>query len=169
MAIVYVIPLVAVVGIDLLIDISKNGDALRKPALFALATTLVLAGPWWLVSGHTAFHYLQNAGYQPSSGYTSRGGALNASTIIQRVRWTVSELGWGESWALAIALLAALWLLVRHRHTLKLTALWILAIWTLLTMLVLSTSSNSGTAYSLPVNVIFIMLAAAILGQMSCL
>ena len=167
MAIVYVIPLVAVVGIDLLIDISKNGDALRKPALFALATTLVLAGPWWLVSGHAAFHYLQNAGYQPSSGYTSRGGALNASTIMQRVRWTISELGWGESWALAIALLAALWLLVRHRHTLKLTALWILAIWTLLTLLVLSTSSNSGTAYSLPVNVILIMLAAAILGQMS--
>ena len=167
MAVVYVVPLVAVAGIDVMIDIFKNGHARRLPALCAVATTLVLAGPWWLVSGHATIHYLQSAGYQPSSGYTSRGGALNTTTVLQRVKWTLAELGWGESWALAIALLAALWLVVRHRHSLKLASLWIPAIWVLLTSLILSSSSNQGTAYGLPVIVILIMLAAAILGQMS--
>ena len=167
MAVVYVVPLVAVAGIDVMVDIFKNGQALRSPALGALATTLVLAGPWWLVSGHTTIHYLQNAGYQPSSGYTSRGGALDPTTVIQRAKWTLAELGWGESWALAVALLAALWLVVRHRHSLKLGSLWIPAIWVLLTSLILASSSNQGTAYGLPVIVILIMLAAAVLGQMS--
>jgi hypothetical protein len=167
MAVVYVVPLVAAAGIDVMIDIFKNGHAFRLPALGALATTLVLAGPWWLVSGDATIHYLQSAGYQPSSGYTSRGGALNATTILQRAKWSLAELGWGESWALALALLAALWLLVRRRHSLKLTSLWIPATWVLLTGLILSSSSNPGTAYGLPVIVILIILAAAVLGQMS--
>jgi hypothetical protein len=167
MAVVYVVPLLAVAGIDVMVDIFKNGRALRLPALGALATTLVLAGPWWLVSGHTTIHYLQSAGYQPSSGDTSRAAALDATTVIQRARWSLADLGWGQSWALAIALLAALWLVVRHRHSLKLASLWIPAIWVLLTSLILSSSSNQGTAYGLPVIVILIMLAAAVLGQMS--
>ena len=167
MSIVYVVPLVVVAGIDLIVDISRNGNGLRLPALGAVATTLVLAGPWWLVSGSTAIHYLHNAGYQPSSGYTSQGVALNATTIKQRATWTLSELGWGESWVLAIALLASLWVVVRHHRTLKLGALWMLAVWVVLTSLILSSSSNSGTAFGLPVLVILILLAAIVLGQMS--
>jgi 4-amino-4-deoxy-L-arabinose transferase-like glycosyltransferase len=167
MAIVYVVPLVVVIGIDLVSDIAKKGHVFRPPALFALATTLLLAGPWWLVSGHAAIHYLQSAGYQPSSGFTPQGASLDATTVLQRAKWSLAELGWGESWSLAIAMLAALWMVVRHRHTLKLTSLWMLAIWVVLTSLILSSSSNRGTAYGLPVIVILIVLTAAVLGQMS--
>ena len=167
MSIVYVVPLAAVVGIDLVVDIRKNGQVLRPPALGAVAAALVLAGPWWLVSGHTAIHYLQNAGYQPSSGYTTRGVALDTKAVEQRASWTLSELGWSESWALTVALLAALWLVVWRRHTLRLTALWMLAMWVLLTSFILSSSANAGTGYGLPVIVILIVLAGAVLGQMS--
>ena len=167
MSVVYIVPLVAVVGIDLGVDLAKNGGILRWPALAAVAATLLLAGPWWLVSGHAALHYLQNAGYQPSSGYTSKGASLDLASIRQRASWTLAELGWGESWALGIALLAALWVVVRHHRTLHLTALWILATWAVLTTLVLSSSSNDGTAFGLPVVVVLIVLAAAVLGQVS--
>ena len=167
MSIVYVVPLVVIAGIDLAIDMVKNGNVLRLPALGAVAATLVLAGPWWLVSGHTALHYLQSAGYQPSTGYTSKGATLDLTAIRQRASWTLAELGWGESWALGIALVAALWVVVRHHRTLKLTALWTLAAWAILTTLILSSSSNNGTAFGLPVLVILILLAAAVLGQMS--
>jgi hypothetical protein len=167
MSLVYVVPLLAVIAADLLIDTVKHGHPLRLPALGAVAITLVLAGPWWLVSGPAAIHYLHSAGYQPSSGYTSQGLALNATTIRQRTRWTLAELGWGESWVLAVALLAALWAVVRHHRTLRLNGLWMLGIWVLLTGLILSTSSNNGTGFGLPVIVILILLAASILGQMS--
>jgi hypothetical protein len=167
MSIVYVVPLVVVAGIDLIVDISRNGSVLRLPALGAVATTLVLVGPWWLVSGSVAIHYLHNAGYQPSSGYTTQGVALNATTIKQRATWTLSELGWGESWVLAVALLASLWVVVRHHRALKLGALWMLAVWVVLTSLILSSSSNIGTGFGLPVIVILILLAAVVLGQMS--
>ena len=167
MSVVYVVPLVVVAAIDLAIDMARHGHVLRLPALGAVATTLVLAGPWWLVSGHQAIQYLQSAGYQQSSGHTSRGFALDATTVEQRARFTLSELGWVESWALGIALLAALWAVVFRHRTLKLTALWMLALWVLLTGLVLSSSSNQGTGFGLPVIVVLILLAAAVLGQMS--
>ncbi len=167
MAIVYLIPLVLVVGIDVLVDMVKKGDVLRLPALSALAITLVVAGPWWLVSGSAALHYLHSAGYQTSAGLTYQGGALNATTIVQRTKWTLAELGWGQSWALFIALLAALWFAVRRRRDLNFTALWMLVIWAVLTSLILSTTSNQGTADGLPVNVILIVVAAAVLGQVS--
>ena len=51
MSIVYVVPLVVVAGIDLATDMVKNGNPFRPPALGAVGVTLVLAGPWWLVSG----------------------------------------------------------------------------------------------------------------------
>jgi hypothetical protein len=167
MAIVYLVPLVFVIGIDLLVDIVKKGDVLRLPALAALAIALAVAGPWWLVSGSAALHYLHSAGYQPSAGLTYQGGALNATTIVQRTKWTLAELGWGQSWALGIALLAALWFAVRRRRSLNLTALWMLVVWAVLTSLILSTTSNQGTADGLPVNVILIVVAAAVLGQLS--
>jgi hypothetical protein len=167
MAIVYVIPLVAIVGIDLLVDVWKNGTALRLPVLLALGTTLVLAGPWWLESGHAAIRYLKTAGYQPSSGFTSRGATLDVSAIVQRVNWSLTELGWGESWALAIALLAALWLVARHRRNLTLSSLWVPVAWVVLTIILLSTSSNHGTAYGLPVIVVLVIVTGAVIGQRS--
>ncbi len=56
---------------------------------------------------------------------------------------------------------------MRHHRTLKLTALWTLAAWAILTTLILSSSFNNGAAFGLPVLVILILLAAAVLGQMS--
>ncbi len=167
MSIVYLVPLGLVVGGDLVVDVVRHGEVLRLPAVAAGATVLVLAGPWWLISGHAAIHYLHSAGYQSSSGFTSRGFTLDASTIEQRASWTLSELGWGQSWALGIALLAALWGLVLHRRSLRVTALWMLALWVLLTSIILSSSGNRGTGFGLPVVVVLILLAAAVLGQMS--
>ena len=89
------------------------------------------------------------------------------TAIRQRASWTLAELGWGESWALGVALAAAVWVVVRHHRTLKLTALWTLATWAILATLILSSSSNNGTAFGLPVLVILILLAAAVLGQLS--
>ncbi len=167
MSVVYVVPLVVVAGIDLAIDMVKSGTVLRLPALGAVGVTLLLAGPWWLASGHAALHYLQSAGYQPSTGETSKGAKLDVNAVKQRASWTLAQLGWGESWALGIALVAAFWVVVRHHRTLKLTALWTLPTWAILATLILSTSSNNGTAFGLPVLVILILLAAAVLGQMS--
>ena len=90
MAVVYLVPLLAAAGIDVMVDIFKNGHPLRWPALGACSRPrLLLAGPWWLVSGDAQPSTIcRSAGYQPSSGYTSRGGALNATTVLQRARWT---------------------------------------------------------------------------------
>ncbi len=162
---VYVVPLVLVVAVDFAVDVRKNGGLVRWPALTALGVVLLLAGPWWLVSGQDAINYLRNAGYSPSSGFTSRGFTLTPSSISQRIHDEVSYLGWVQSLVLGGALLAAVITVFLDRRRLNVTHLWMLAAWAIVTFLVLSTSSNVGTAFGLPVVVVAIVLCGAVLGQ----
>ena len=147
------------------IDVRKNGDVVRWPALTALGVVLLLAGPWWLVSGQDAINYLRNAGYSPSSGFTSRGFTLTPSSISQRIHDGVSCLGWVQSLVLGGALLAAVITVFLDRRRLNVTHLWMLAAWAIVEFTVLSTSSNVGTAFGLPVVVVAIVLCGAVLGQ----
>ncbi len=162
---VYVAPLVVVVVCDYVLDVRRNGTFWRRPALLAVGSLLVLAGPWWLVSGHEALHYLLNAGYNPSAGYVSRGFGLTPSGIKARVTYELVELGWFESYVLGLAVLAAVVLSIVCRHRLNARSMWMLVAWSVLTILLLSTSTNVGTAFGLPVLVVVIVACGGVLGQ----
>ncbi|MBV8463669.1 MAG: hypothetical protein JO368_10270, partial [Acidimicrobiales bacterium] len=144
------------------------GHFWRWPALLAVGCLVVLAGPWWLVSGHSALHYLLNAGYNPSSGYLTspHGFEITLPAIHHRISYELSELGWSESWVLGIALVAAVVGGVLNRRRIDWRSLWMLAVWSVLTLLLLSSSSNLGTAFGLPVLVVVIVLCGGVLGQL---
>jgi hypothetical protein len=163
---VYVAPLVLVVGWDYLVDVRRTGDLWRWPALTALGVVLIMAGPWWLVSGHDAFHYLFNAGYIPSSGFASRGVTLTPSAVENRISDELTYLGQFQGLVLGAALLVTAIVAFIYRQRFNMKYLWMLAAWSALTFLVLSTSSNVGTAFGLPAIVIVIVLCGAILGQL---
>jgi len=164
---VYFAPLAVVVAGDYLLDVRRNGDFWRWPALLAVGSLLVMAGPWWLVSGHTALHYLLNAGYNPSSGYlaASQGFDITLTAIHRRIAFELLELGWFESWVLGGAVVAAVAVAALDRRRLNWRSLWMLAVWSVLTLLLLSSSSNLGTAFGLPVLVIIVVLCGSVLGQ----
>jgi hypothetical protein len=162
---VYAVPLVVAVLADLIIGWRTHPPRGVLPMVAAIAVVLIVAGPWWLVSGSNAIHYLLNAGYQPSSGFTAHGADLSPSTIVQRSRLELTNLGWTQSVFLAVAVITALWAIFRHRSELRLTRLWMLAVWAILTLLVLSSSDNPGTAFGLPVLAIVVFLCAVVLAQ----
>ncbi len=162
---VYVVPLVLVVFVDLLLDARKNGNHLGRPAVFSVGIVFLLAGPWWLVSGPAALQYLTSAGYQPSSGFATHGAELSVAGILQRSRWELVNLGWLQSLVLGIGVLATACVAVLRRHSLKGDGLWMLAVWAVLTLLLLSTSTNEGTAFGLPLLAVIIVLCCGVLGQ----
>jgi len=162
---IYAVPFVGVVVADLIIGWRRHRPSSVLPMVSAVAVVLVVAGPWWLLSGPRAMHYLLNAGYQPSSGYTAHGAELSPSAIVQRSRWELENLGWTQSVFLAVAVLATVWAIFRHRTELRLTRLWMPAVWATLTLLILSSSANPGTAFGLPVLAIVIFLCAVVLSQ----
>ena len=167
MALVYVAPLALVVACDYLLDVRRNGHFWRWPALLALGSLLVLAGPWWMVSGHAALHYLLNAGYNPSSGYltASQGFDLTLSGLHRRITYELTELGWSQSWVLGGAVVATAVVAALGRRRLNWRSLWMLSVWSVLTLLLLSTSSNFGTAFGLPVLVVVVVLCGSVLGR----
>jgi hypothetical protein len=163
---IYVVPLATVILFDLVRAGRKNKVHLGRPAVVALGIVLVVAGPWWLVSGPAVAHYLINSGYQPSSGQASHGLELTPESIIQRAKWELSYLGWAQSLLLGAAAVAATAALLLRRWSMNLERAWILGVWAALTFLILATSSNSGTAFGLPVLVTIVILCAVILGQL---
>jgi hypothetical protein len=64
----YAVPLFLVLAVDLVVGARRLGTLPGRPALGAAAIVLVLAGPWWALSGHALWHYLTFAGSQSSSG-----------------------------------------------------------------------------------------------------
>jgi hypothetical protein len=90
---------------------------------------------------------------------------LSAATIVQRAKWEMSDLGWGQSLFLALGVVAAGYLLLRYRRRLHLDDLWLLGLWAVLTYLALSTSANHGTAFGLPIIAIMIVACATVIGQ----
>jgi hypothetical protein len=165
MAPVYAAPLFLLVAIDVVVGARRSGVLPGWPALGAAATVLVIAGPWWVVSGPAAWHYLTYAGYQSSSGYTHTGFIVTPHAVVDRVSWELGNLGWGESWVLGLLVVAALCQVVRDRRARQLEQLWVLAMWVVAALLILSSSGNLGSAFGLPLIVVTIVACAVVLGR----
>jgi Concanavalin A-like lectin/glucanases superfamily len=149
---IYVIPFAIVVAADSLIK-----RRLRwTQAGAAVLIVLLVAGPWWLVSGETAFHYLRTAGYEPSSGSTSTAAHLSLHSLLHRVRWTLSDLGTFQSVILVAAPITA----VLHRR--RMPGSLVVVSWLALTLLGLATSSNVGTGFGLPLVAVAIAIGGAV-------
>lgn len=162
----YAVPLAAVLLADLVVDVVRTGNARRPPALAAVAVVVAVAGPWWVVSGPQAVHYLLSAGYQPSSGYTTHRAQLTPVSIGHRIGWTLVDLGWGESWVLAAGLVLGAAALARSRKLRRVRLFAMVVGWAVLTLLVLSTSANQGTGFGLPVLCVVIVCAGVALAQL---
>jgi hypothetical protein len=165
MAPVYAAPLVLLVVIDAVAGARRSGGLPRWPALGAAATVLVLAGPWWAFSGPAAWHYLTYAGYQSSSGFTNTGLIVTPAAVVDRARYELETLGGAESAVLALLVVAALCQVVRDRRARQLQQLWILPVWVVAALLILSSSSNLGTAFGLPLIVVTVVACAVVLGR----
>jgi hypothetical protein len=150
---VYVAAFAVAVGVDLL----RRRRFGFMQAGVAILIVAALAGPWWLVSGGTALHYLNTAGYQPSSGFTHSGAHLSLGSIVDRTRWTLRDLGTVQTILLFAAPLIAL---TRIR---RMSGSFVVSVWMLLTLLGLATSSNAGTAFGLPVIAVGITLGGSLL------
>lgn len=162
---VYAVPLAAVVVADLVVSRRRTGGLPVLPGLFVVVVVLLFAGPWWLVSGPAAIHYLVHAGYQPSSGLVTHGPALTPSTIVRRARWELGILGWAESLLLGLGVIASSGILLLRRSAWDARYLWMLAAWSVVTFLALASSDNKGTADGLPILVVLLVGCSAVIGQ----
>jgi hypothetical protein len=160
----YALPLVLVLFIDVVLDARRRRP--RWTTLFVPAlVVVVLAGPWWLVSGHTALHYLFTAGYNTSTGFSSQSAGLTPSSIHQHINWFVEALAWPQSIALGVAILVSLLGVARYRRKLDYTSLWLLVLWTLFTVLILSSTGDNGSGFGLPVLAMSALVCGSIIGQ----
>ncbi len=162
---VYAVPLALVVMVDVALDVRKRRRRDWRPALAAVGLAAVLAGPWWLFSGSQAVHYLLHAGYQPSSGYVTRGAQLTPSSVLQRVKWSLDDLGWFQSWVLAAGLVSAVVIAFIRPDLRRQPGLALVLGWTVLTVAILSSSANQGTGFGLPVEAVAIILVASFVGN----
>jgi len=162
---VYAAPLVVVIAIDVLWHHRARKARLPWSGLtLSTATALVIAGPWWLLSGRTALRYLRNAGYQGSSGFAGAGGVhLSLSALSDRARWTLDDLGVIQSAALILALAAAIAVLVSKRRRAR--GVLTIGAWAAATFVVLATSRNVGTGFGVPVVVMVVILVAVVVPQ----
>ena len=133
--------------------------------LLPAVVVLLVAGPWWLVSGHAAVHYLFSAGYNVSTGFSSQSGGLSPSSIYDHITWFLDELAWPQSIALGVAVFASLSAVAHFRRRLHYGGLWLLVAWILLTVLVLSSTGDNGSGFGVPVVAMTILASGAILGQ----
>jgi hypothetical protein len=164
MAVAYAVPLLLVFLADVALHARRRRPRWATIALSA-GVLLLLAGPWWVVSGHTALHYLSSAGYSQTSGLSSQTGGLGPSSVYQHIVWELNPLAWPQCIALGVAVLACLWRIARYRSRLRYGPLWLLPVWILLSVLVLSSSGNDGTAFGLPLVGMAIVTCGAVLGQ----
>jgi hypothetical protein len=164
---VYFVPLVVVVGVDIVVDLRRRGQRSWQPALGAIAVLIVLAGPWWLFSGGTSLHYLLSAGYQPSSGYVTHGAQLTPSSVVQRITWSLYDLGWFQAVVLGIGVGFALIVSVLRSDLRRQRGVCAMTAWIVLTILLLASSGNQGTGFAIPVLTIVIILSATLIGNLT--
>jgi hypothetical protein len=165
-ALVYVVPLAALVVVDLAWGFFKRGQRITMTVPAVLGIILVVAGPWWIRSGRTVAHYLVHAGYQPSSGYTHSGLVLTPASVWNRVTYELFNLDWIGGVLLGIAVAATIvawWFMLRDHHAFP--GLWILWAWTVIALLILSSSGNAGTAFGLPLITVVIIACGVVLGR----
>jgi Concanavalin A-like lectin/glucanases superfamily len=149
----YVAALVCVVAVD----VARRRSFPWLHAGSGLLIALALAGPWWLVSGRTALDYLTSAGYSSSSGFARSGVRLTPSSILDRLQWTLRDLGAVQT----IILIAALAAAIAGRR--RAPGALLVAGWLVLTLLGLATSSNMGTGFGLPLVAVSVSLAGALI------
>jgi len=164
----YVVPLALVIAIDLVLDLRKAGYRQRPwlPPVVSGAVVLVLAGPWWVVSGRVALHYLRSTGYETSVGFTHHSASLSPHTMWARLADTMNDLGLPQTIGLALAAVIAVGGLTVFRRHLQVRGMLLPLCWLILCFLVLSTSSTAGTGFGLPLLATLIVLVSAVLGQL---
>ncbi len=146
----------AALGAVIAIDLIRRRRWRVGRAVLALLTAGLVAAPWWLVSGGTALHYLRSAGYESSTGFTTTGAHLSLHAVVNRLRWTLGDLGTVQ----AIGLLAAP--LVAGDRIRRMPGAPVVLGWLALTFLGLATSSNVGTGFGLPLVAVGITVTGAL-------
>ena len=131
-----------------------TGRRLTNMAI-SLASALLVAGPWWLVSGPAAWRWLTSV--KEFSGLPFAGG-LQAIPVVGRVMWTLKEEGLATLAFFAALLLASmvhiLW--TRRRAVIRPAKhewrdlVFMATITFAVVLCVLSTVSSRGTAFDLP-------------------
>lgn len=162
---VYAAPLALLVAADVVLGTLRNQRRRAWwPAVGAVGTILVVAGPWWLASGREAVHYLRYAGYQAASGYTTGGIDLSVDSVARRTRREVMNMGQAEALVLGLVVMASLVVLILRGPSRQLPRIWLLVAWVIVTLLILSSSDNTGTAFGLPLIAVTLIACAAVLG-----
>jgi hypothetical protein len=160
MAPVYVVAVAIPIGVDVLASAPDRLRRLRNGAA-AAAVAAIVAAPWWLTTGDAALDYLRQHGYQESA-FTRDDSLLGR--VGDRLEWTANETGWLLS-ILLVALGAwAIVRVVRRGRSWRLMA-WLLGV-VAVGIAFLSTSTNRGTAFALPLVVLLACAAAPGLAQM---
>jgi hypothetical protein len=146
---VYIAAIVLAVAVDVLAHRPRSRVSAANAAL-AAAVAALLAAPWWLTAGSTAFDYLTSAGYGESPFTTPQESRLDIAW--RRVTWTATESGWLLAVSLVLLLALSIWALIQRRPGWPAVA-WLLGAAAVMFM-GLATSSNAGTGFALPVLVL---------------
>lgn len=154
-AVVYVVALLIAVAWHWL----RQPHDVRRVRGLAIASTamLLIAAPWWLRSGSRAIHYLMAAGYDSASGFAP--DATVPERVATRVVHTITEWGWPV--VVTLALLVTLWIasaVIEQKSPTEVTVVVsptrdlrrMLLLLVGAGLAILSSSSNLGTAFSLP-------------------
>ncbi len=152
---VYVAALAIPIAVDAAAEPTGRQRRLGNAGL-ALLTAAVVAAPWWLAAGHSAIHYLFSAGYGNSP---FAGGGSRIDIARQRATWTALETGW--LLAVVVVGMAAWAVVCVWRRVPEWRTLAVLIAAGVLGMVMLASSGNSGTAFSLP---LYVVLACAGVG-----
>lgn len=161
---------VAALALALVWHLLRQSPGLRSVWGLAGAgvVALVVAGPWWLVSGPTVLTYLIGAGYDTGSGFAPDESLFGR--VATRVSHTFAEWGWPV--VVALALLATLWIIsvaYEHKRPMAKTASdkttrdtrRMLLLLSVVGIAMLASSSNSGTGFSLPFAPLLLLAAGA--------
>jgi hypothetical protein len=159
MAPVYVLAVAAPIAVDVLAGLDRTRVA---NAALAVVAAVVVAAPWWAVSGGAAWDYLVSAGYGESV-FTHEASRLEIAR--ERFDWTADESGWLLAGLLALLLAHAAWTVGRKVEGWRLLACMLGAC--AVGMAVLATSSNAGTAFALPFVVLGACAAAGVLRHLA--
>lgn len=165
-ALVYVVALLVAVAWHLL----RQPHDIRRVRGLAIAGTamLLIAAPWWLRSGSRVINYLTAAGYDSASGFAP--DATVPERVATRVAHTITEWGWPV--VVTLALLVTLWIasaVIEHKTPMEVTVLVsptrdlrrMLLLLVGAGLAILSSSSNLGTAFSLPFAPLVIVAVAS--------
>lgn len=152
---VYAIPLALVIAVDLVwYHRSRLSELPWLGIGIATGLVVVIAGPWWAVSGRHALHYLRGTGYQSGVG-------LSLSAIGHRLYWVLYPLGRFQAIALGLSLAAFVVLMATRRPGGG--GRLLIGAWAIMTIIILSTSRPGGTGFGVPVVAMVIVLVASAL------